>query len=92
MEPEPSHVTPSELIGYVLMITLNGKSNLRDSAEFGFLEVARGPSGQIMLSHHCHGRRGKKLENHEQKVSTEEKLSPALHRDFLILLGKLPLR
>src|ERR1700688_821312 len=47
VEPEPSHVAPSELIGYVLMMELNGKSKLRDSAEFGFLEVARGPSSQI---------------------------------------------
>jgi hypothetical protein len=44
------------------------------------------------LSRHCHASRGKTLENHEQKVSTEEKLTLALHRNCLILLGKLPLR
>ena len=44
------------------------------------------------LSRHCHASRGKTLENHEQKVNTEEKLTLALHRNCLILLGKLPLR
>jgi len=32
------------------------------------------------------------LENGEQKLDTEEKLALALHRNLLILLGKLPLR
>jgi hypothetical protein len=44
------------------------------------------------LSRYCHGSRGKTLENHEQKVNTEEKLALALHRNCWILLGKLPLR
>jgi hypothetical protein len=35
---------------------------------------------------------GKTLENAEQKVNTEEKLALALHRNFLILLGRHPLR
>jgi hypothetical protein len=34
------------------MIALKGKSNLRDSAEFGLLEVARGPRSQIMRADH----------------------------------------
>jgi hypothetical protein len=32
------------------------------------------------------------MENDEQKVNTEEKLALALHRNYSILLGKLPLR
>jgi len=32
------------------------------------------------------------LKNPEQTVNTEEKLTLALHRNCLILLGKLPLR
>jgi len=32
------------------------------------------------------------LENSEQKMNMEEKLALSLHRNFLILLGKLPLR
>jgi hypothetical protein len=42
------------------------------------------------LSRHCHGSRGKTLKNREQKVDTEEKLTLALHRNLLFLLGKLP--
>jgi hypothetical protein len=34
------------------MAVLNGKLNLRDFAEFGFLEVGRGPSSQIMRAEH----------------------------------------
>ncbi len=44
------------------------------------------------LSRYCHGSRGKTLENHEQKVNTEEKLTLALHRNCLTHLGKHPLR
>jgi hypothetical protein len=44
------------------------------------------------LSRHCHGSRGKTLKNRKQKVNTEEKLALALHRNLMILLGKLPLR
>jgi hypothetical protein len=44
------------------------------------------------LSRYCHVSLGKTLKNHEQKVNTEEKLALALHRNFLILLGKPPLR
>jgi hypothetical protein len=44
------------------------------------------------LSRYCHSSRGKMLENGEQKLNTEEKLTLALHRNCLILLGKLPLR
>jgi hypothetical protein len=40
------------------------------------------------LSRYCHGNRGKTLENHEQKVNSEEKLALVLHRKCLILLGK----
>ena len=40
----------------------------------------------------CHGSRGKTLKNLEQTVNTEEKLTPALYRNCLIVLGKLPLR
>jgi hypothetical protein len=32
------------------------------------------------------------LKNRKQKVETQEKLTPAFHRNCLILLGKLPLR
>ena len=32
------------------------------------------------------------LENGKQKLNTEEKLTLALHRNCLILLGRLPLR
>jgi len=76
--PQPSHVAPSGLIGYVLMIALNGKSNLRDSVEFGFLEVARSqqpnharrpfgcfPKG--WLSRFCHGSRGNTLGNTDKR-------------------------
>jgi len=48
------------------------------------------PKGR--LSRHCHGSRGKTLKNGEQKLNMEEKLALALHRNLLILLGKLPLR
>ena len=44
------------------------------------------------LSRYCHGSRGKTLKNPEQTVNTEEKLTLALDRNCLILLGKLPLR
>ena len=44
------------------------------------------------LSRHCHGSCGKMLENREQSVNTEEKLTLVLHRNCLILLGKHPLR
>jgi hypothetical protein len=52
--------------------------------------MAQSPKG--WLSRYCNGSRGKTLENHEQKVNTEEKLALALRRNFLILLGKHPLR
>ena len=48
------------------------------------------PEGR--LSRHCHCSRGKTLKNRKQNVNTEEKLTLALHRNFLILLGKPPLR
>jgi hypothetical protein len=48
------------------------------------------PKGR--LSRHCHGSPGKTLKNRKQNVNTEEKLTLALHRNCLILLGKLPLR
>jgi hypothetical protein len=48
------------------------------------------PKGR--LSHHCHGSRGKTLKNRKQNANTEEKSTLALHRNLLILLGKLPLR
>jgi len=32
------------------------------------------------------------LKHRKQKVDTEEKLPLAIHRNFLILLGRLPLR
>jgi hypothetical protein len=35
---------------------------------------------------------GKALKNQKQEVKADEKLGPALHRNLLILLGKLPLR
>jgi len=44
------------------------------------------------LSRHSHCSRGKTLKNAEQRVNTEEKLTLALHRYCLILIGKLPLR
>jgi hypothetical protein len=94
MEPEPSHIAPSELIGYVLMISLSGKSNLRDSAEFGFLEVARGPRSQIIRADHSVAftpRSRKAWKNAGKpriKVNMEEKLVLALHRNLLILAGK----
>lgn len=72
------------------MIALNGKSNLRDSVEFGFLEVARSqqpnharrpfgcfPKG--WLSRDCRGSRGKTPGNHGQKMNAEEKLALVLH-------------
>jgi len=48
------------------------------------------PKGQ--LSRHCHCSRGKTLKKRKQKVNTEEKLTLALDRNCLILLGKVPLR
>ena len=48
------------------------------------------PKGR--LSRHCHCSRGKTLKKRKQKVNTEEKLTLALDRNCLILLGKLPLR
>jgi len=64
-----------------------------------YTEVARWANGERRvlfpkgrLSRHCHGNLGKTLKNGEQRVNTEEKLTLALHRNCLILLGKLPLR
>ncbi len=51
-----------------------------------------GVSAEGWLSRCCHGSRGKMLENRKRKVNTEEKLALVLHRNCLILLGKLPLR
>ena len=44
------------------------------------------------LSRKCNGSRGKMARTCEQKVNKEEKLTLTLHRNWLILLGKLPLR
>jgi hypothetical protein len=54
--------------------------------------VGKLDEGRSVLSRYCHGSRGKILENGEQKMNMEEKLALALHRNFLILLGKPPLR
>jgi hypothetical protein len=52
----------------------------------------RAPQTGEQLSRYCHGNRGKMLENGEQKMNIEEKLTLGLHRNCVILLGKLPLR
>jgi hypothetical protein len=51
-----------------------------------------GVSPEGWLSRYCQGSCGKVLKSRKQKVSTEEKLALVLHRSFLILLGKPPLR
>jgi hypothetical protein len=60
--------------------------------ETGSVDRAFGCFPKVWLSRYCHASRGKTLEIHEQKVNMEEKLALALHRNCLILLGKLPLR
>jgi hypothetical protein len=50
------------------------------------------PNSKGWLSHYCNGSRGKTLENREQRVNAEEKLTLVLHRNCLIVLGKHPLR
>jgi len=52
----------------------------------------RAPKTREQLSRYCHGNRGKMLENGEQKMNMEKKLTLGLHRNCLIVLGKLPLR
>ena len=50
-----------------------------------------GERTKATVSRYCHDSPGQMLENGEHKMNMEEKFALSLHRNFLILLGKLPL-